>query len=163
MGIWQLCPWGCLGCVNPVSSYTWYWCQGKQEGSCAWFPSQTDWGGSMEPGPGCCTAMTTGIITKGGNSHMTVSSFRSRADASPLSPLSSGQRSLLACFLARSSAVLKTLYSTETLFPADSEPQGNGGCSVPLIRAAEENWGSPKRDLWEGEGHSLPGRPAMGC
>lgn len=34
--------------------------------------------------------MTTGIITQGGNSHMTVSNFRSRAEAGPLSSLASG-------------------------------------------------------------------------
>ena len=101
----------------------------------------------MEPGPGCHIVMTTGIITIGGNSHMTVSSFRSRAKASPLSPLSSGQKSLLACFPAHSSAVLKTLCSTETL-----RPQGNGESSRPA---------DPCRGAVEG--HSLPGRPSLGC
>lgn len=106
----------------------------------------------MEPRPGCYPAMTTGIITVGGNSHMTVSSFRSRAEAGPLSPLSSGQRSLL----ARSSAVLKALCSTETLWPVDSGPQGSGESSAPTDPAAEETCGME-------EGHSLCGRPAMGC
>lgn len=102
--------WVCAFCLLPRCQ-----CPGKQEGRWAWFPSLADWGVSMEPAPGCHTVMTTGITTYGDNSHMTVSSFRSRAEASPLSPLSSGQRSLLACSLAHSSAVLKAFCSTETL------------------------------------------------
>lgn len=101
------------------------------------------WGSDMGPGPGCHAVMTAGIIAAGGNSHMTVSSFRSRAEASPLSLLlhvDRGPRRLL-------------FQRAPQLFPRPCARSSPAACRVPgpweagralllPILGTEENCGS---------------------